>query len=433
MEVQNIEYLSGEVREVLSKPPSSATKWVLYISLGMLALLTIAGFTFQFPEIIYGELVLSTAEAPYYVDSPRTGTLAEVKVKEGQLVKKNQLIALFENDADVDDIIELENDLNKLRTLDESEIRIFTPNKDLVLGQHLGVIYQDFISALEFVPLADGDQTNQDAIYSIHIENEQLERSNNDLENAVVSADREKSSVEKSERVYRDTKMKEPGNKAAVANDLFKFDERKKSLDTQMANLKSAINKNIEKIKANNSKILQMRSNQQAGIQDRIIDLNKSISKLRTAIADWKSNNLIYAPASGSVSFFANMELKKRYKKDEELIAIIPEMENTEYIGIVNIPIEGSGKVKEGQEVNLKFSRYPFIEFGVVKGTVKKIYRLAKGNTYSVEVDVSNGLETTHGKTLGYYQQMEGTAEIITEDRLFIGRLFEKVLSIWRA
>ena len=129
MNQQNIDYLSGDVREILGKPPSRVTHWVFAITLCMIAVLVFASFIFRYPEIIDGDLVLSTAEAPFSVDAPRTGLLATVKVKEGDLVTKNQLIAIFENDADVDDVLELENDLNKLNNLDEDAIRAFAPNR----------------------------------------------------------------------------------------------------------------------------------------------------------------------------------------------------------------------------------------------------------------------------------------------------------------
>ena len=172
-----------------------------------------------------------------------------------------------------------------------------------------------------------------------------------------------------------------------------------------------------------------MRANTNSGTQERIFQLRQNISALRKAIANWKEDNLIYSPAAGKVSFFNNMEVKKRYRKDEELIAIIPAAENAEYIGMVTIPVVGSGKVKEGQDVNLKFHRYPFLEFGLVKGTVSKIYPLSKGDSYTVEVTLANGLETSAGRQLEYYQQMEGDAEIITEKQLFVGRLFSKFIT----
>lgn len=425
---QNIEYLSGDVREVLGKPPAAVTSWVFYITLFMFGLLLLAGFTFSFPKIIYGDLILSTAQAPSNVDAPKTGTIGIIKVKEGDIVSKDQLIAVFENDADIDDVLELENDLDQLNTLDVDAIRGFTPNRMLNLNQQLAVLYQDFITSLEFVPLYDGDGIDQDAINAIHAENNQIKRSNKNLENAILSAEVE---IEAQNKLFTNTHevFAEKPRQEELSNELFRIDEKRKSLQSQVLQIRSEIEKNNEKIKNNNSKMLQMRANQSTGTQERIFQLSQNISSLRKALSRWKEDNLVYAPANGQVYFYNNLALKKRYKKEEEFAAIIPVTENTEYIGLVKIPVEGSGKVKIGQAVNLKFSAYPFLTFGLVKGKVTKVYPLSQEDTFTVEVALVNGLITTHGQELNYQQQMKGDAEIITENKLFVSRLFEKVLS----
>ncbi len=431
MNQTNIDYLSGEVRQILGKPPSRVTHWVFAITSGMITLLIFASFIFRYPEIIDGELILSTAEAPFNVDAPKTGVLATVKVKEGDLVTKNQLIAIFENDADVDDVLELENDLNKLNNLDEDAIRAFTPNRSLDLDQQLDILYQEFISSLEFVPLYEGDQIDQEAINGVYAENSQTNRSNRQLLDAIQSAEDEIVALDKRANNIYDLYQKQP-SKEAYSNDLITIDQEKKSLRTEINRYRAEIEKNNEKIKNNNSKILLLKADRKSGTQERIYQLRQNISKLRRAIAEWKSDNIVYSPANGRVSFYANLELKKRYKKGEELVAIIPVTENTDFIGLVKIPVEGSGKVENGQSVNLKFDRYPFLEFGQVKGTVTKIYPLSVDGTYAVEVALENGLVTNQGKTLEYYQQMGGQAEIITDERLFVGRLYDKLLGFWK-
>ena len=431
MQQQNLEYLSGEVREILGSPPAKATKLVFVVTLLMICLLFVAGFTFQYPEIIDGEMILSTAEAPISVGAPMSGVLAIVKVKEGEIVSKGQMIALFENDADVDDVLELENDLDKLSTLDEDAIRAYIPNRSLELGSQLELQYQDFISSLEFVPLHEGDQTDQEELNGVDSEINQIKILNRSLNAAISNAEDEIVAKEKSKTNIADLYGKTP-SRVEFSKEILDLDQEIKSLQSYIGQSKSEIEKNYEKIKNFNSKKLQIKSDHKSGVNERIFQLGQNISSLRKAIAIWKSDNIVNAPSNGKVSFYNNLELKKRYIKGEELVAIIPITEQTEYIGLVNIPVKGSGKVKDGQEVNLKFHRYPFIEFGAVKGTVSKIYPLSKGNAYSVEVTLDKGLVTNHGKTLEYYQQMEGEAEIITENRLFIGRLFDKIISIWR-
>ena len=422
MQQQNIKYLSGEVREILGSPPQKATKLVFYITMGMIVLLLIAGFTFQYPEIIDGDLTAS---------APKAGILAVVKVNENDIVSKGQIIAIFENDADVDDVLELENDLDKLSTLDEDAIRAYTPNRSLELGPQLELQYQDFISSLEFVPLHSGDQTNQEELFGVDDEINQIKRLNRSLMSAIESAENEIAAKQKSKGNIADLYGKSP-SKVEYSKEILDIEQGIKSLESYIGQSRSEIEKNNEKIKSLNSKKLQLRSVHKTGVNERIFQLGQNISSLRKAIAIWKSDNIVYSPANGQVSFYNNLEIKKRYIKGEELAAIIPISDKTEYIGLVNIPVKGSGKVKDGLAGNLKFHRYPFMEFGSVKGTVSKIYPLSKGNAYSVEVTLDKGLVTNQGKTLEYYQQMEGEAEIITENRLFIGRLFDKILSIWR-
>ena len=431
MNQQNIDFLSGEVREILGKPPSSATKWVFGITLFSLALMLFAGFKFKYPEVIGGKMFLSTAQPPKVIDAPRTGELQVVKVKEGDFVSKNQLLAIFENDADIDDVLELENDLNKLNTLDEKAIRAFIPNQSLDLDPQLEVQYQDFLSSFEYVPKEQGDQFDQDAINGIYSEIFQVKQSSNSLERSIQSLEEEIAALEISKNNMVDLYGANP-SETEYSKKIFEINQEIKKRNSEIAIVKSEIEKNSEKTKGHNSKILLLKSNVQTGIQERIFQLGQNISSLRKSIASWKANNLVYATSDGQIFFYNNLELKKRYGKGEKLAAIVPVTDKTEYIGMVEIPVKGSGKVQNGQEVNLKFDRYPFHEFGQVKATVSKIYPLSKEETYTVEVKLDNGLITNQGKNLEYYQQMGGAAEIITDERLFVGRLYDKFLSIWR-
>ena len=92
-----------------------------------------------------------------------------------------------------------------------------------------------------------------------------------------------------------------------------------------------------------------------------------------------------------------------------------------EIIGKALLPTERSGKVNKGQKVNIRFSNYPDNEFGIVKGPVKNISLIPMTNGqnvkgYMVDIGLSNGLRTTYNKDLPFLPEMEGQADIITED-----------------
>jgi HlyD family secretion protein len=90
--------------------------------------------------------------------------------------------------------------------------------------------------------------------------------------------------------------------------------------------------------------------------------------------------------------------------------------------------MQRSGKVKTGQLVNIKLSGYPYLEYGMVRGVVKSKSLVPAGDTYIIEIDLPEGLSTLYGKKLDFTQNMQGTAEIITEDI----RLLQKLVNPFR-
>jgi len=87
-----------------------------------------------------------------------------------------------------------------------------------------------------------------------------------------------------------------------------------------------------------------------------------------------------------------------------------------------------SGKVKNGQKINIKLSGYPYLEFGMIRGIVKSKSLVPAGDTYVIEVLLPDGLNTLYGYSLDFNQKMQGTAEIITDDV----NLLQKILNPFR-
>ena len=113
-------------------------------------------------------------------------------------------------------------------------------------------------------------------------------------------------------------------------------------------------------------------------------------------------------------------------------MAIVPP-NGSGMVGMVELPLAVAGKVHEGQRVVIKFYSYPYDRFGIVQGEVQSKALLPRDNkTISVRVALPKGLRTNRGITLDFDQHMTGSAEIVTEERRFIERLFDKLLSVFR-
>ncbi len=112
-------------------------------------------------------------------------------------------------------------------------------------------------------------------------------------------------------------------------------------------------------------------------------------------------------------------------------VAIVPP-QTDKIIGRLLLPIAGSGKVKPGQRVILKLDSYPYYEFGTLRGLVVSKSLVPKDNQYAILVSLPDGLKTSYHRDIPFEQQMQGTAEIVTEDKQFLQRIYEQVFAARR-
>jgi HlyD family secretion protein len=103
-------------------------------------------------------------------------------------------------------------------------------------------------------------------------------------------------------------------------------------------------------------------------------------------------------------------------------------LEPGKFLGRINLKMERSGKVKTGMMVNIKLSGYPYLQYGMVRGIVKSKSLVPSGDAYVIEIELPDGLKTLYGTSLEFTQNMQGTAEIITENI----RLLQKIVNPFR-
>ena len=81
-------------------------------------------------------------------------------------------------------------------------------------------------------------------------------------------------------------------------------------------------------------------------------------------------------------------------------------------------------------QANIRLNGYPYQEFGSVETRVKSISLVPDEGNFIVELDVPDELKTVYNKIIPFRQEMGGIANIITEDRRILERIFDKILSI---
>ncbi|HIP33967.1 MAG TPA: HlyD family efflux transporter periplasmic adaptor subunit [Bacteroidia bacterium] len=150
----------------------------------------------------------------------------------------------------------------------------------------------------------------------------------------------------------------------------------------------------------------------------------QSLNQLKQQIKNWELRYVLQSDINGNVSFLNFWSKNQNVNQGDLVFTIIP-TENSSFIAKLKTPAQNSGKIKIGQKVNIKLANYPEYEFGMLKGTVKNISLVPnKDGLYLIDVSLPKALITSYNKEIAFKQEMQGTAEIITEDLRLIERFF---------
>jgi multidrug resistance efflux pump len=154
----------------------------------------------------------------------------------------------------------------------------------------------------------------------------------------------------------------------------------------------------------------------------------EALDNLTAELANWEKKFVLKTFISGIVSFTSIWSENQNVREGDMVMSVIPENAG-EIIGKIELPINGAGNVKTGQRVNVKFDNFPYMEYGMVLGEIKSISLVTNNNAYSVLISLPDGLKTSYNKDIMFSQDMQGEAEIITDDL----RLIERILNPVRA
>jgi HlyD family secretion protein len=170
--------------------------------------------------------------------------------------------------------------------------------------------------------------------------------------------------------------------------------------------------------------IVDLEMKQQDELSQTLNTLEESYNNLKASIASWEQNYLLIAPVSGTVTFTRFWSENQNVKTGEKVLTIIPN-EAGSMVGRIQLPMEGAGEVKIGDQVNIQFDNFPHLEHGMVKGIVSNKSKVPDDDYYMVEVELPDGLRTYYNKTIIFSQNMQGDAEILTDKT----RMLERVLN----
>lgn len=429
-EYKKVELRSEEVQEVMDRVPSWIIRCGITVLFTIVIVLLAGSYWFKYPDVITAEITISTQKPPAYILARSSGRIEQLYVVNGQKVKRNANLAVIENSANAEDVLALWETLQSWElsgcSLEEGE-RLFVSGK---VRQDLGEIqaaYASFISALSESLQAKRlgyyakkmasleNQLLSQAMYHDQVKNQyDLAIKQQQLAHSTYSRD----SILHNRDVMYDAEFEQSGTQYL------------QNLQSKQSARMSVTQTSIQ-IEQSKAALLDLKKQALEEEQSYMLALKNATEQLMAQLTDWEQKYLLKSPVSGEVTFLSVWSANQNVEIGKSIFVVAPDKASAP-LGQASLPLQGSGKVKPGQIVNIRLNNFPDQEFGYVKGIVKSVSPVptAEG-TYIVDIALPKGLKTNYGKTLPMTQEMKGSAEIVTEDLRLIERLIMPLKKIW--
>jgi multidrug efflux pump subunit AcrA (membrane-fusion protein) len=411
---------SDPVNEILGNPPAKILRWGTTVMFSVFVLLIFFSWLIRYPDTIPSPVTITTHNPPITLVSKVTGNIKHLYFREKDKVVAGELIAVMETTASISEIDLLKSTFDTIQfpAILKPDVLPFLTE----LGE-LQVYYGTFLKNL-----TDLNTYNKNDLYGGRISSLNLEISRiQDYIDRLIVKERLVSENQKLEvgKYRRDSVLLKSKSIADIDLERSRQALLRTSIELEQVRLDHS-QKSIEL--AEKMQILQDFKINRVEEKDKLISvLNESFMNLKAQIRIWENMYLLKSPINGTVTFTKFWSANQSVVKDEAVVNIIP-LEPGDFIGRINLKMQRSGKVKTGQIVNIKLSGFPYLEYGMVRGVVKSKSLVPSGDAYTIEISLPDGLSTTYGIKLEFTQNMQGTAEVMTDNL----RLLQKIVNPFR-
>ena len=411
---------SEEVRDILGRQPTWMIRWGTVLVFGILAVLGFLSWAVTYPEVIPAPIVLTSENPPIDVYARTSGRISQLFVADSQEVEAGTPLALLENAARWEDIGRLHRILDTLRgstNWQEPGLAQGAMPLALSLGElqpfytRLTEAWMAFQVYGELNPISREQYALTQNIAQQEAVLREYQAQLPDLEASAALAEKESRRYD----TLRLTGAVSATQQETKARELLQA-------RSQVGTLKARISEVALQILERKRDLLQLnlrRPEAERSLQENLL---RSRDLLQAQLEDWEQKYLLKAPISGRVSFFRFWSTDQYVPAESPVMTVVPER-SLPIVGKVRMPVENSGRVKVGQRVNILLDNYPFQEFGVMEGRVDRISQVPREASYAVDVSLPKGLTTQYEVDIPFRQELQGTAEIITEDLRLIQRL----------
>ncbi len=422
---EEIEIKTEAVNELLTAVPKWIVRWGISVIFLIIVLMLSLSFFIKYSDTLSAKTTITTTNPPATLIAKTNGKITELNVRNNQLVQKGAVLMVIENSVKYPDV----NKVVRLMETLQSQLKTRTPLEINVNDSlQMGSLTPDFLAFLKSynaykLQLKISPQEKEIAIINKELSAYQLLQGK--YENQESMYKDELALIEKDQNRYHKLFQH-----ASISSKEYE-DKKREHLSTKrmyegvkIANINNELaihNLQKTKLQLENQAYQENKKYEQA--------LNQSMQALKSQIETWEQTYLIKAPINGSVSLFNYWSIHQNLKQGDEILSIVPS-EKQKVIAKLLLPVQNSGKVKVGQEVNIKLNNYVYQEYGTLSGRVKNISKMPQNETYAIEVSLPNNLTTSYHKQLEYKEEMQGLANIITEELSVFDRVFYQLRKI---
>jgi HlyD family secretion protein len=411
---------SDPVNEIISRPPRRIIRWGTTAFFIVFILLLVLSWLIRYPDIVPASIEITTENPPVTIVSKVTGRIENLFVMDSEKVTAGKILGVMETAALASEIESLKKAIDTLKKperLSSGNLPVLTR-----MGE-LQPYYASFMKAL--------------ADYNTYIKNDffgaKIISVTEEISGLREYIDRMKAKerilsenlVLEHKKFGRDSTLL--ASNAIAPSDLEKSRQSYNNVNLELQQAGIDRSGKIIELAEKNQMLQDYRIQREEGRLKLSSILDESFLNLQAQTRIWEINYLLISPIDGFVAFTKFWSQNQAVETGQPVMNVVPEDAGS-YIGRINLTMQRSGKVKIGQTVNIKLSGFPYLEYGMVRGSVRTKSLVPSGDAYVIEVSLPQGLTTLYGIKLEFTQNMQGTAEILTDNL----RLIQKVINPFR-
>jgi len=423
-----INHHSQRVSALLGKPPGWLLRWGTAVIFLVVAALLLGAAFVRYPDVIAAPVVVSGSNPPQNLLAQKSGRFAQFLAADGSAVRKGEIVAVLENEANYRHVTKVDSALATFKTRWQ-ETDTLLPGHDwpaLQLGdvqpayQNLKMAYTElaqFYSQRAYpmqIAAVKAQLTNYHLFYKRSWQQRTALQAQYDLA---------------AQRYYSDSLLAEDG--VYAAQELSKRKEQLLQLEYNLRGARAALAQSKVQMAELEKNISDLTLAMHRERENKTLALTNALSALQTALQKWQFAFAFVAEVDGQLAYQTLWAVNQNVASGQHVFTIQPQTNNTLNVQML-VPPMRLAKVGKGQRVQVKLDAYPFEEYGMLVGQVAKLntspIRDAEGNVFYVaQIALDREAKTTYGFSLHELDELTGTGEIITEELSLLERVFYSI------